>query len=301
MREEQRHIEHVLDSLTGSLAGVARRAHRGARRPARHRLRAGLGDRHRQDRYRDRRAGDVPRRCGGGWPSWSVPDAAERTRMLYGGSVKPEQRGGAAGRARRRRGARRRSQPRRRRLLRHRARRPAGRGGEWLGRRVTLQLRLIDEPAAQAIVAGRCPAVYPLRTGLSGGRRPGGGGDVPGAGARRASIRARLAPSSSVSTSAEAYRPTDPADPAPRWSSAVSASTALRTSRAGSRSATASCRRIAGRAMRRRHCACSSSRPATSGAARLIAETEADNVPSQAVLRRVGFTRFAEDERNRLV
>ena len=60
VREEQRHVAHVVESLTGCLADVARRARRGARRPSGHCLRAGLGHRHRQDRHRGRRAGNVP-------------------------------------------------------------------------------------------------------------------------------------------------------------------------------------------------------------------------------------------------
>ena len=70
VREEQRHIEHVLESLTGCIAGIARRAHRGARRASGHRLRAGVGHRHRQDRDRGRRAGDVRGARGNARPRW---------------------------------------------------------------------------------------------------------------------------------------------------------------------------------------------------------------------------------------
>ena len=82
VREAGNHVEHTVAQLRGSLAGLT--AEQLDRR--RHRLRAGVGDRHRAGGQRGRRPGGVrrdPHRAG------RAGESADRrgVRVLYGGSV----------------------------------------------------------------------------------------------------------------------------------------------------------------------------------------------------------------------
>ena len=70
----------------------AGRCHRRAGRVARRRLRAGLGDRHRRGRHPGRRPGGLRGDPGPARPSCTRRDLAAGVRILYGGSVKADQR-----------------------------------------------------------------------------------------------------------------------------------------------------------------------------------------------------------------
>ena len=101
VREAGDHVEYNVNSA----ARLAGRAVGRADRPSRHRLRAGLGDRHRPGGQRRRRAGGLrghPRRAGRRWRRRTSPPAV---RVLYGGSVNAKNVGEIVGAGRRRRRA----------------------------------------------------------------------------------------------------------------------------------------------------------------------------------------------------
>ena len=86
---EERDANRTLAVLDRQIEAGARRAHAGAGRLAGHRLRAGLGHRHRPQRHarpgrRGARAHPGPARRGFG------QEAADACHVLYGGSVKPD-------------------------------------------------------------------------------------------------------------------------------------------------------------------------------------------------------------------
>ena len=83
VREADGHVEHCVDQLSAALAGVADQR----RRLDRDRLRAGLGDRHRQGGHSGRRAAGV-RAIRGTLVQQYSAELAAGVRLLYGGSVK---------------------------------------------------------------------------------------------------------------------------------------------------------------------------------------------------------------------
>ena len=113
----------IARSRTASTALTAEQVAR-----ARHRLRAGVGDRHRPQRHAPRRPARRTRTSATRLRQWFGADAAERCHVIYGGSVKPDNIARADRRARRGRRAGRRRQPRRPELRRHRDAEPAGCG-----------------------------------------------------------------------------------------------------------------------------------------------------------------------------
>ena len=82
VREAGDHVEYNVNQLQGSLAGLSAEQIGDGR----HRLRAGVGDRHRPGGQRRRRPGGLrrdPRRAGANWRRRTSPPV----RVLYGGSV----------------------------------------------------------------------------------------------------------------------------------------------------------------------------------------------------------------------
>ena len=164
------------------------------------------------------------------------------------------------------------------------------------GRLVTLQLRLIDEPAAQAIVSGGAPRDSPARRTIRRKATALRRGCFSSA-SPRASIRA-LWCLPGVPGPAEADRPTDSADfpdtglivggigfhGDPDELGRVEIGYGIVPSQRRNGYATQALHRLVERA-------------GAWAPLRLIAETEAENEPSQGVLRKAGFARFAEDER----
>jgi RimJ/RimL family protein N-acetyltransferase len=162
---------------------------------------------------------------------------------------------------------------------------------------VTLELRLIDEPAAQAILSGRCPEGFACATDFPGE------GDRVAAGMFLERCAAGVDPRPFgvflvCLAAVGAYRTTDSADFAglglvvggigfhgdPDEEGRVEIGYGIVASQRRNGYATQALHRLVERAR-------------GLGAATLIAETERENEPSQGVLRKVGFVRFAEDER----
>jgi RimJ/RimL family protein N-acetyltransferase len=151
---------------------------------------------------------------------------------------------------------------------------------------VTLRLRLIDEPAAEAIVAGRCPPGWRCAPDYPAE------GDRVAAGMFLERCRAGVDPRP-FGAFLVTVSPGPPPGPevviggigfhgGPDEQGRVEIGYGIAPSYRGKGHATEALRRLVVVAERL-------------GATTLIAETEVINVPSQTILRRVGFTQYAQD------
>ena len=87
---EEREAGSTEDKIRGQVTSILERPRAPTRStPPRHRLRADLGHRHRQDGQQRRRPGGLRQPSGPSSPTRSSAEAAAAVRIQYGGSVKP--------------------------------------------------------------------------------------------------------------------------------------------------------------------------------------------------------------------